>query len=88
MKMKKILVKLVRFYQKYLSPLKRRPTCRFYPTCSCYAIEAIETHGAFKGTFLSAKRILRCNPLFKGGVDLVPPKTEKKNKRNSGVKNV
>lgn len=52
--------------------------CRYYPTCSSYAIEAIEVHGAFKGFFLALFRLLRCNQLFPGGYDPVPPKKEKK----------
>ncbi|MBO5089634.1 MAG: membrane protein insertion efficiency factor YidD [Clostridia bacterium] len=75
--MKKILIFLVRFYQKNISPLKVS-CCRFTPTCSQYAIEAITTHGALKGTALSCWRILRCNPFCKGGYDPVPPKKEKK----------
>ncbi|MBE6780698.1 MAG: membrane protein insertion efficiency factor YidD [Ruminococcaceae bacterium] len=75
--MKKILIFFVRFYQKNISPLKV-PCCRFTPTCSHYAIEAITTHGALKGTALSCWRILRCNPFCKGGYDPVPPKKEKK----------
>ena len=71
--MKKILLAAIRFYRKRISPLFP-PMCRYYPTCSTYAIEAIEVHGAFKGTFLAVKRLLKCNPLFPGGVDLVPPK--------------
>jgi hypothetical protein len=55
-------------YRKYISPLKR-PSCRFYPTCSQYAIEAIEKYGALKGTLISIKRILRCHPFNKGGYD-------------------
>jgi putative membrane protein insertion efficiency factor len=51
--------------------------CRYYPTCSCYAIEAIETHGALKGGLLAAWRVLRCNPFSAGGYDPVPPKKEK-----------
>ena len=74
--MKKLLIKAVRFYQKSLSPIKK-PCCRFYPTCSAYAIEALEIHGAFKGSLLSIWRILRCNPLCKGGVDPVPEKQAK-----------
>lgn len=71
--MKKILVKLIKFYQ--ILPLHSHSRCRFYPTCSNYAIEAINTHGAFKGTILSIKRILKCNPFNKkSGIDLVPPK--------------
>ncbi len=71
--MKKLLLLLIRFYRRRISPLFP-PTCRYYPTCSQYAIEAIEVHGALKGSLLAAWRILRCNPLFPGGVDLVPPK--------------
>lgn len=70
--MKKLLLLLVRFYKKKISPLKSKPCCRFYPTCSTYAIEAIEGYGAFLGTLLTVKRLLKCNPLFKGGVDFVP----------------
>lgn len=75
--MKKILIFLVRFYQKHLSPLKI-PCCRFTPTCSQYAIEAISTHGALKGSALAVWRIIRCNPFCKGGYDPVPPKRERK----------
>lgn len=74
--MKKGLLFLIRFYRKHISPLFP-PMCRYYPTCSVYAIEAIETHGAFKGFFLALFRILRCNPLFPGGYDPVPEKKEK-----------
>ena len=70
--MKKICISMIRFYQKYLSPLKGGSTCKFYPTCSQYAIEAIEKYGAFKGGLLAAWRILRCNPFSKGGYDPVP----------------
>lgn len=69
---KSLLINGIRFYQKYLSPLKAAPTCKFYPTCSVYAIEAIEKHGAIKGTMLAVWRILRCNPFSKGGYDPVP----------------
>ena len=62
----------IRFYRVFLSPLKRYNHCRFTPTCSEYALEAIEKYGPFKGTFLSIKRILRCNPFSKGGYDPVP----------------
>ncbi|MBQ2933131.1 MAG: membrane protein insertion efficiency factor YidD [Clostridia bacterium] len=74
--MSRMLLWLIRLYQKHISPHKT-PCCRFTPTCSAYAIEAITTHGAFKGFFLSFYRILRCNPLCKGGYDPVPPKKEK-----------
>ncbi len=83
--MKKLFIGLIRFYQKYISPRKGLRTCRYYPTCSCYAIEAIETHGALKGGFLATKRILRCNPLFKGGIDYVPPKKERPVKQKKHV---
>ena len=75
--MKKLLIKAVRFYQKHLSPVKKTPCCRFYPTCSAYTIEALEIHGALKGSFLGLWRIIRCNPLCKGGFDPVPQKQTK-----------
>lgn len=61
----------IAFYRKAISPLKP-PTCRFYPTCSAYALEAIEKHGAARGTWLAAKRIARCHPFHPGGFDPVP----------------
>lgn len=61
----------VRFYRRYLSGLKRTPTCRFAPTCSEYALEAIEKRGALIGTLKALWRILRCNPLCRGGYDPV-----------------
>ena len=70
--MKKILIGLVKIYQKYLSPLKGHSTCIYFPTCSQYAVEAIEKYGAFKGGLMAAWRILRCNPFAKGGYDPVP----------------
>ena len=70
--MKKICIILIKFYRKYISPLKGRPCCRYYPTCSQYALEAYEKYGFFKGTFLTFCRILRCNPFSKGGYDPVP----------------
>ncbi|MBR5280300.1 MAG: membrane protein insertion efficiency factor YidD [Clostridia bacterium] len=69
--MKRIILWLIRLYRKYISPSKP-PCCRFYPTCSAYALEAIEKYGAFKGCALSIYRILRCNPFCKGGYDPVP----------------
>lgn len=66
------LVLLVRGYQRFLSPLTP-PTCRFYPSCSSYAVTALERHGVVKGTGLAVWRILRCNPWNPGGVDDVPP---------------
>jgi putative membrane protein insertion efficiency factor len=76
--MKRVFIFLIRLYQKYISPLKKKPTCRFYPTCSQYAIEAYEIHGFFKGTILSVWRILRCNPFCRGGYDPVPEKKKRK----------
>lgn len=70
--MKKLIIKIIKLYQK--TPLLSHYKCRFYPSCSNYAIEALETHGLFKGLYLTIKRIIRCNPLSKGGIDLVPPK--------------
>ena len=68
--MKKIIIFTITLYQKYISPLKR-PCCRFYPTCSQYALEAVEKYGALKGGFMAIKRILKCNPFNKGGYDPV-----------------
>ena len=70
------LKNMIRFYQRHISP-HLPDMCRYYPTCSNYAIEAIEIHGAFKGTVLAVCRLLRCNQLFKGGYDPVPPKKNK-----------
>ncbi len=74
--MKKILMGIIRFYQKAISPLFP-PACRFYPTCSQYAFEAISVHGALKGSYLAIRRILKCHPFHKGGIDPVPPKKER-----------
>ena len=74
--MKKLILKMIRSYQKYISPMSP-PTCRFYPTCSQYAIEAVEEHGAIKGSYLATRRILKCHPLHEGGFDPVPPKKRK-----------
>jgi len=69
--MKRLALVLIRFYQKAVSPWLP-PACRYYPTCSAYAVEAIERYGFFKGVFLAAKRILRCHPFHAGGYDPVP----------------
>ncbi|QTR45698.1 membrane protein insertion efficiency factor YidD [Thiothrix litoralis] len=69
--MKYPLILIIRFYQLFLSPMLGS-NCRFYPTCSHYAKEAIETHGALKGSWLAIRRIGRCNPWNEGGVDPVP----------------
>ncbi|MBQ8183210.1 MAG: membrane protein insertion efficiency factor YidD [Clostridia bacterium] len=75
--MKKVLIAVIRFYQRRISPLFG-PRCRFYPTCSQYALECLEVHGVLKGSILAILRLMRCNILFPGGVDPVPPKKEKK----------
>lgn len=62
--MKTVLLWMIRFYRKYISPA-RPPSCRFIPTCSAYALEAIEKYGAVKGGFLALRRILRCNPFHR-----------------------
>ena len=62
--MKRILIGLIRFYQKAISPM-RPPCCRFIPTCSAYAVEAVEKFGAWKGGWLALRRVLRCNPFHR-----------------------
>lgn len=81
--MKYVLIKIIKLYQKIPGPWHN--SCRHIPTCSNYAIEAIEVHGSIKGSILSIKRILRCNPWGTSGIDLVPRKeikNEKNNKNN------
>ena len=68
---KRVLIALVRFYQRNISPCRPR-CCNYIPTCSQYAVEALERYGAVKGSWLAFKRILRCNPFHKGGYDPVP----------------
>lgn len=67
-----ILIGMIKFYKKYLSPMKRTCHCRYIPTCSQYAVEALQKYGPLKGSYLSIKRILRCNPFHEGGYDPVP----------------
>ncbi|WP_284640538.1 membrane protein insertion efficiency factor YidD [Paenibacillus silviterrae] len=69
--MKRMLRSGVLFYRKFISPIKP-PTCRFYPTCSAYALEALDKHGAAKGSWLAVKRICKCHPFHPGGIDYVP----------------
>jgi uncharacterized protein len=71
--MSRVLVALIRVYQVVLSPMIG-PRCRFYPSCSNYAIEAVRVHGALRGAGLAAWRVLRCNPFSNGGLDPVPPR--------------
>jgi hypothetical protein len=73
--MNKIIILLISFYQKYISPLKPA-TCRFYPTCSEYAAQALKEYGLLKGLKLSIGRILRCHPFNPGGYDPLPDYTE------------
>ena len=68
----RLLALPVRFYRRWLSPLKP-PLCRYLPTCSAYAIEALETHGALRGSWLATRRICRCHPWGGSGYDPVPP---------------
>lgn len=70
--MKRFCIFLVQLYRKYISPFKGRPACIYTPTCSEYAMEALEKYGFWKGSFLAVRRILRCHPFAKGGYDPVP----------------
>ena len=67
-----LILVLIRFYQKIISPALPGNTCRFYPTCSHYGFQAVQKHGAVKGTFMAIYRIIRCNPFNPGGYDPVP----------------
>ena len=69
--MKQILLRVIRFYQRAVSPLFP-PRCRYIPTCSEYALQAVEKYGPLRGGFLALWRLLRCNPFHKGGYDPVP----------------
>ena len=75
--MKELAIKMIRFYQRKISQLFP-PRCRYYPTCSQYAVTAIERFGIIRGGLLAVWRLLRCNPLFPGGLDPVPEKRNKK----------
>ena len=80
--MKHVFIFFIRIYQKCFSCLKGAPCCRFQPTCSEYAVQALQIHGALKGSWLAAKRLCRCHPFCKGGYDPVPSRYSK-NKENS-----
>jgi uncharacterized protein len=67
----KILIAMIRFYQRAISPLLP-PSCRFYPTCSSYGLEAMQRYGALRGSWLTLRRIFRCHPFCRGGYDPVP----------------
>jgi putative membrane protein insertion efficiency factor len=75
--MKRIAKAPILFYRKFISPL-RPPSCRFSPTCSQYALEAIDVHGPLKGSWLATVRICKCHPFHRGGIDNVPPRKEPK----------
>ncbi|MCL6573240.1 MAG: membrane protein insertion efficiency factor YidD [Bacillus sp. (in: Bacteria)] len=77
--LKKAFLAIIRFYQLVISPLKP-PTCRFYPTCSHYGLEAVQRFGALKGGWLTIKRILKCHPFHQGGMDPVPKKWNEEEK--------
>ncbi|HJE20011.1 membrane protein insertion efficiency factor YidD [Aliicoccus persicus] len=79
--MQRLFIYFVRLYQRFISPLFP-PSCRFEPTCSNYAIEAIQEHGALKGTYLGTKRILKCHPFHPGGYDPVPFKEKKESEKS------
>lgn len=66
----------IRFYQRFISPALPA-NCRYYPTCSAYAVESLQVHGAVRGSWLSVRRIARCHPWHAGGLDLVPPRRER-----------
>lgn len=78
--MRDLLVLLLRFYKRWVSPLLP-PACRFYPTCSEYAAEAIAKHGALRGGVLGVKRLARCHPWHPGGVDPVPSPPKRQTER-------
>ncbi|NOX33356.1 MAG: membrane protein insertion efficiency factor YidD [Deltaproteobacteria bacterium] len=69
--MKRLLLIVIKFYQYFISPLTGQ-NCRYYPTCSAYALEAVEKYGSLKGTALAVRRVLRCHPFHAGGFDPVP----------------
>lgn len=76
--MRHIVIALIKFYKYFISPLLG-PRCRFYPSCSSYAIEALRLHGVIIGLYLTLRRLLKCHPFHEGGIDPVPEKFGKKN---------
>ncbi|MEW6765931.1 MAG: membrane protein insertion efficiency factor YidD [Pseudomonadota bacterium] len=84
--MRRVLIALVKAYRLVLSPLVGRH-CRFEPTCSCYAIGALERHGSLRGGWLTLKRLSRCHPFSPGGYDPVPEKTSESSNTNTDKPN-
>jgi uncharacterized protein len=80
--MKRLLLFVFKVYQRVISPLKP-PTCRFYPTCSHYGVQAVSRFGALRGGWLTVKRILKCHPFHPGGIDQVPEEWPSKNTNHS-----
>ncbi|WP_174626846.1 membrane protein insertion efficiency factor YidD [Candidatus Methylobacter favarea] len=76
--MRFMLIAIIKFYKYFISPLLV-PSCRFYPSCSSYALEALQRHGAFIGSYLALRRLLKCHPFHPGGIDPVPEKFGNKN---------
>jgi putative membrane protein insertion efficiency factor len=70
---RQLVVAPIRFYRRVISPLKPAPSCRFHPTCSAYAQDAILSHGVLRGGWLSVRRVAKCHPWHPGGLDPVPP---------------
>lgn len=83
--LQRVAIYPLRIYQRYLSPLKGASSCRFHPTCSSYAIEAIEVHGALRGSFMGLMRVLRCHPFHPGGYDPVPGKRQRRTPGRSSI---
>ncbi|MDA0700631.1 MAG: membrane protein insertion efficiency factor YidD [bacterium] len=72
---RRVVVAPIVAYRRFISPLKPAPTCRFHPTCSAYAVEAVHVHGVFRGLAMATWRLLRCHPYHPGGFDPVPPRS-------------
>nr|WP_322097939.1 membrane protein insertion efficiency factor YidD [Nakamurella alba] len=79
-----LLIAPIRFYQRFITPYTPA-TCRYYPTCSTYAVTALREHGAFKGSWLTVRRLGRCHPWSDGGIDHVPPRRERSGAHGSST---